>query len=513
MTAISIASPSDATRARAIVLVCAFAAIALGALSALGAEQSVATMLVVCVFSVAALILPLSWVALALAALIPLQIYFPFAGALNLRGALVFVAVAALRVFIVRVLRPDWQSAARPERGRRIGGLRSLPWMIPAALFALAALVAVPTAINRYEALKGIYLWLPIVATAFVIGEIVRSEQLAKQIIVVLIAAGVGEAALGSLQTLLDVPRVIDILQMPISSLVYQPNMLRDRLTDLSFNWLFNQRVLAFGTFINNIDYAIFLAAILSLVIALLLGEAQTADRRPPTASRITHHVLRYAGLSLFAALLAVALMQTIKWSGMLALAGGIATIALLYAPRVSPRLLALGALGCIVALALAALFSGDIASRVLFLVQREEGAFATAGRVTTWLQLLGLLAQRPLFGFGLNNSPFLLDAAPSLSGGAFVLNLRSPESAYVAVLVEMGLVGFAMLALFVGVVVGRAFRDAQSARAPARAIGLGAATIAILCGNLTVVGLTTDQNGMLLGALIGLIFSSANSQ
>jgi O-antigen ligase len=277
--------------------------------------------------------------------------------------------------------------------------------------------------------------------------------------------------------------------------------MLRDRLTDLSFNWILNERVLAFGTFINSIDFAIFLAAILTLVLALLIGEEQQG---------LPGHTLI---LFVCALVLAVALLQTLKGSGIIALVGGVATIALLYVPRLSPRLLALSAIGCIAASAVAALFSSDIASRVLFLVQREEGAFGTAGRVTTWLQLLGFLAQRPLFGFGLNNAPFLLDASPSLSGGAFVLNLRGPESAYVAMLVETGIVGFAMLAWFIGGVFARVYRSVQSARFSARTIGFGAAIIALLFGNLTVVGLTTDQNGMLLGALIGLIFSSANSQ
>jgi O-antigen ligase len=171
-----------------------------------------------------------------------------------------------------------------------------------------------------------------------------------------------------------------------------------------------------------------------------------------------------------------------------------------------------LGALGGAAALAIAALFSGDIASRVLFLVQREGGAFSTAGRVTTWLHLLGFLAQRPLFGFGLNNAPFLLDASPSLSGGAFVLNLSGPESAYVAILAETGIAGFAMLAVFFAVILTRAYRNLQSTQWTARAIGLGSAVVAILFGNLTVVGLTTDQNGMLLGALIGLIFGTRST-
>jgi large-conductance mechanosensitive channel len=490
---------SETPRERAIGLVCAGTAVAFGALSALGADQAIATTLVVGAFGVAALILPLSWVALGLAALIPLQIYFPFAGALNLRGALVFSSAAALRVFVTLL--------ARSSRQSMLGSLRSLPWLIPAALFVFAALAAVPTALNRYEALKGIYLWLPVFAVAFVFGEIVRSEWLVERIIVALIAAGVGEAALGSIQTLLDAPRVIGILQLPISSLVYQPNLLRDRLADLSFNWLFNQRVLAFGTFINNIDYAIFLAAILTLVLAQLLGES------PTTTARSTPYAIRHTlVLAVCAIVLAVALMQTIKWSGILALAGGVGTIVLLSSRRLSSRLVWLGALGGAAALAIAALFSGDIASRVLFLVQREGGAFSTAGRVTTWLHLLGFLAQRPLFGFGLNNAPFLLDASPSLSGGAFVLNLSGPESAYVAILAETGIAGFAMLAVFFAVILTRAYRNLQSTQWTARAIGLGSAVVAILFGNLTVVGLTTDQNGMLLGALIGLIFGTRST-
>ena len=497
---------SETPRERAIVLVCAGTAVAFGALSALGADQAIATTLVVGAFCVAALILPLSWVALGLAALIPLQIYFPFAGALNLRGALVFSSAAALRVFVTLL--------ARSSRQSMLGSLRSLPWLIPAALFVFAALAAVPTALNRYEALKGIYLWLPVFAVAFVFGEIVRSERLVERIIIVLIAAGVGEAALGSIQTLLDVPRVLSLLQLPVSSLVYQPNLLRDRLADLSFNWLFNQRVLAFGTFINNIDYAIFLAAILTLVLALLLGEEPTTNAHPthPAIQRSNYPTIKTLVLVICAILLAVALMQTLKWSGILALAGGVGTIVLLSSRRLSSRLVWLGALGGAAALAIAALFSGDIASRVLFLVQREGGAFSTAGRVTTWLHLLGFLAQRPLFGFGLNNAPFLLDASPSLSGGAFVLNLSGPESAYVAILAETGIAGFAMLAVFFAVILTRAYRNLQSTQWTARAIGLGSAVVAILFGNLTVVGLTTDQNGMLLGALIGLIFGTRST-
>jgi O-antigen ligase len=213
--------------------------------------------------------------------------------------------------------------------------------------------------------------------------------------------------------------------------------------------------------------------------------------------------------LFICAALLGVALLQTLKGSGMIALAGGIGTIALLYAPRLSPRLLALGAIILIVALVLAAPFYDDLAQRAVFLIQRETGALFATGRTAIWAQLLAYLPQRPLFGFGLNNTSLLVAPLPSLNAGTFVFNIPTAESAYVAALIETGIIGFAALLLFIGVVFVRAYRNARSARA----IGIAAATVAIFCGSLTVVGLTTDQNGMLLGALIGLIFSSPNSQ
>jgi O-antigen ligase len=119
---------------------------------------------------------------------------------------------------------------------------------------------------------------------------------------------------------------------------------------------------------------------------------------------------------------------------------------------------------------------------------------------------------QRPWFGWGLNNSVLLVEPLPSVSGGAFVFNIPTAESAYVAALIETGVIGFAALMLFIVVILARAYRNVQSSREPALQIGICAAMVAIWCGSLTVVGLTTDQNGMLLGVLLGLVFSSANS-
>ena len=107
-----------------------------------------------------------------------------------------------------------------------------------------------------------------------------------------------------------------------------------------------------------------------------------------------------------------------------------------------------------------------------------------------------------------MNNATFLVDPAPVLIGGTFHFKSTPPESAYIALLVETGIVGFAISAGFLIVVLARAYHNVRAAIAPAAPIGILAGLAAILLGNLTVVGLTSDQPGMLFGALIGMAFT-----
>jgi O-antigen ligase len=143
---------------------------------------------------------------------------------------------------------------------------------------------------------------------------------------------------------------------------------------------------------------------------------------------------------------------------------------------------------------------------RGAFLLQRETGESYETGRLEIWGQLFAALPQRLFFGFGLNNAGQLLAPTQSLRGGTFSANTNSPESAYVATLVETGSVGFAFLLWFIGAIVARAFRRARNST---REVGVLAAIVALLCGNLTVSALTTDQNGLLLGVLIGMVFAN----
>ena len=475
---------------------------------------------------VAAWTLPLQWVALILVALIPLQFYLTLPdSSITVRGAAVFGFVSAIRIFAKRF---QWQS-----------------WMLPTAIFLLAALVAAMGASNRYLALKGIYDWLPVFAALFVVSQVAESAHIRKTLVIVLIAEGVGEALLGLLQYVLGLNTVLGVLRLPISDLFYQPNLLRERLSDLSFNWVIFDRAAPFGTFINGIDYAVFLAAILSLVLGLLLtsdgviarrhrsvaeipaNRTQSAQSSPMSCradvkrkiasgtNRPRNDSWKVVALLTCALILAGALLLTFKGSGLLALAGGAATVVLLTSMKsfrvtLSGRTLALGLVVLIGAVILAMPFADLIGQRVAFLIQREQGLSGTTGRLAIWASLMESFTTRPIFGYGLNNGVGLAEPTRTLSGGALAFISTTPESAYLAALIEVGAVGFiALMSLFIATF-GRGYSQVRENGGPLT-IGILAALVAILTGNLTVAGFTTDQNGMLLGVLMGLIWSKWN--
>jgi O-antigen ligase len=126
---------------------------------------------------------------------------------------------------------------------------------------------------------------------------------------------------------------------------------------------------------------------------------------------------------------------------------------------------------------------------------------------------MLQFLLQRPIFGYGLHNSIYLPEAARSLLGGAIVFNLTSTESSYIAILLETGMVGFAALMSVFALAWRRGYSWIQSSFSPAMTIGGMAAMIAILAGNLTVAGFTSDHNEMLLGLFVGMAFGKWNTQ
>lgn len=472
-------------RERAVIVLCAAIALALGAFGTLGSPAWVALATVVLALGAAAWTLPPLWLVLIPVALTPLQLYVAIPGtSFTLRGTVVFLFAAALRI-----------AAANPVALKR--ALRT--WLLPAALFILVALVAALSAPDRYLALKGVYDWLPHFAMLLIASETVLTARARRTVVTAVIAVGVLEALLGLLEYVLGLDAILDLLRLPVSQLVFQPNLLGDRLSDLSFNWVIFDRAAPFGTFINGIDYAIFIAAVLSLLLALLIVPGSPAN-----------HPLAYAG----ALALGAALLLTFKGSGLLALGGGAAAVVGLAVVRsrhgaIPTRTFALALAILAGALVLALPFADLIGQRLLFLVQREQGAFGTAGRLEIWTSLLQFVLQRPFFGFGLNNATLLAEPMRTLRGGAVAYNTTTPESAYVAALIETGILGFVMLmSLFVGTLI-RGLRQIRASTEPAIRVGVWAAICAILVGNLTVAGFTTDQNGILLGALMGMVWAN----
>ncbi len=477
-------------RARALMMLFGVAALGAGALAAFAPLDVLAFVAILLLILLAAWILPLPWATLLLASLLPFQFYVPFPGSsFTIRIALIFAYAVAGRV----VLR-QWPSVVV---GRQSAEVRRLVWLLPALLFLVAALIAAFWAQDRYAALKGVYDWLAVIVTALVIAASRPARATVRLILMALVAGGVLQALLGLAQSAMGLDVVIGLLRLPVSGLLYQPDLLNDRLNDLSFNWIMADRVLPFGTFINGIDYAVFLAAILSLLIAFLLAP----ERRPAVGGRRSIVVLAPG-----AAVIGVALLLTLKGSGALALAGGMAALALIHVRRLSRRVVIAGlcVLGLLVVLAVP--FSDLLGQRALFLLQREQGLSGTIGRLSLWSGLVPFIAQRPFFGYGLNNANLLIDPLPTLRAGASALISASPESAYLSSLVETGLVGFAALAVWLFAPLLRAYRRATGNNATIFA-GVVATVAALLAGNLTVSGFTTDQDGMLLGILIGIIY------
>ncbi len=344
-----------AARERAVHITFAAAAITLGAFAALGSAQWLALSMVLILIFAAVILLPMPWLGLLFAGLLPFQFYFEIPGtAITLRVAVLFVFAAALRVLIERVVRKDltrWHA-----------------WMLPAALFLIVALVSATGAASRYLALKGIYDWLIIFATAFVVGAAVRSPQSLGRIVLVLIAGGVVQAALGLLEYAAGLDTILAVLRLPMGTLFFQPNLLQERLADLSFNWVVFDRAAPFGTFINGIDYAIFLAAILGLALAPLLAERGSMPGTTNQTSRAKQTTLLFGGVLLMSA----ALLLTFKGSGLIAVAGAAVIVGLFSLRRLSPRMLTLGLVAVLCAVLLALPFTALLAQRAAFLVQRE---------------------------------------------------------------------------------------------------------------------------------------------
>ena len=421
-------------RERAVVVVCSLAALGFGGFAALGSPQWLGATIGVLTIFAAAIALPLPWVTIVIAALLPFQFYFEIPGtAFTLKAVGLFAFAATLRLVIVRVVRKDL--------------VRWPLWILPAVLFLVAALIGTLNAANRYLALKGVYDWLTIFAAAFIVSETSPTRQQVTRLMIVLVAGGVVQAALGLLEYASGLDSILDVLRTPISGLFFQPNLLRERLADLSFNWVVFDRASPFGTFINGIDYAIFLAMQLGLAFALILVE------------RTRVHLALLFGSML---LMSTALLLTFKVSGLLAFGGAAAIVVLISFRRPSSRLFVFGFIGiaCLVILALP--FADLLLQRALFLIQREQGGTGTAGRLEIWASLLQVFVQRPIFGFGLNHSAELTEASRTLSRGAVAFNFPSAESAYISALVETGIAGLtALLVLFAGTF-ARAIRRAR---------------------------------------------------
>ncbi|MBI3914079.1 MAG: hypothetical protein HY327_07825, partial [Chloroflexi bacterium] len=224
---ISTRTIGNSERERGVWVIGALAALGVGAFAAMGSAVWVATAGILALLALIALTLPLRGVALLIAALIPFQIYF-FAGesSFTLRAALVLTFSAALRVIPIANYKLLFRA-----------------WLAPAFAFLAAALIAALGADSRYLALRGIYDFAALFATAFLFSALlIPSAEWLRRLLNVLIGAGTVQSGIGIVQQIAGAERVLAALQNPLAPFFYQPNLLIEKLSDLSFNWLTFER-------------------------------------------------------------------------------------------------------------------------------------------------------------------------------------------------------------------------------------------------------------------------------
>ena len=120
-------------RERAVLIGAAGIALAVGVFAASVSDAWIVTVSVLAVLAVVALLLPLATLGWSIALLIPLQIYLALPEFATQRVAVIVVLVAAMRLVLqAQTVRSLWQS-----------------WLIPVAVFIVAALIAAWGALDR----------------------------------------------------------------------------------------------------------------------------------------------------------------------------------------------------------------------------------------------------------------------------------------------------------------------------------------------------------------------------
>jgi O-antigen ligase len=249
----------------------------------------------------------------------------------------------------------------------------------------------------------------------------------------------------------------------------------------------------ATGTFVNRNSLATFLA--LGLIVAVtqmlpspLLPESRTRRAAP-----------RVLLIGAAAALIVAALLATQSRMGLFATGCGIVTVFVLHRAGKAPAGLPVIAGGIAILLVPAVLYGAALFERVLSIERAAEG------RLQLYAQVAGMIAERPMFGYGPSSFrlAYPLFHEPSVSVG---LTWDLPHSTYLSLWQGLGVIAGSVPVLIIAmiaVVIIKA-RKLQSGFRPEACAALGA-TVTVAVHSLVDFSLEIQGVAMLYTTILAL--------
>ena len=364
--------------------------------------------------------------------------------------------------------------------------------------------IGVLWSVDRTVSARGLLQWtLFFVVVVLTTRSVVRAEsheRVLRLFITSVVALSAFWCLVGVLQMLSSRESVLAVLRQPIAAMLFSPNLMRDKLVLMNFNWIRDGNVQPFGPFINSISFGIFTA----------VGIAVTAGA---FARRFTSFPRVVVG-----AMMVLAVMiniATLKGTGWMAAIVGL--IVLNVALGGSVKRAVVGLLVSVLLVGVTAfVFRELIVERVLSLVAREgvsAGTLTAISRPSIWLHYVHVAWADRFVGTGLFTAENFGPVQFTTAGAGGTTTVRAPtENGYLAILVEQGIIGLTLFVIVIGGACLRGIRVARRRKDHALATAAGLAAVgasAILVGNMTVNDFANDTSLILLGLFVGIILAA----
>ncbi len=383
--------------------------------------------------------------------------------------------------------------------------LLSTPVDVPLVALFAAIVASLSVAPHPFEWLKAARPWFLFGAAFWLLAAHLPDARAAGRVVLASLVGLVLQLAIGLAEMGLGQDRLRHLLLGPFGHVLYEPDVMNDRLKDFLFNWAMHADdpmrfvigAYPSGTTFNSTVFSVVMAG-----LALVLVAYESHDR---LRSRLA------VALSVVAALV---MLLSFKRSGWVAFGAGLPVLAL--AGRwgaVKRWLVPAGAIAAVfVALSLFVPKAGaQMVSRAESIGEEVEGtpvagpapASATVAapndRFALWHRGLEILAAHPLTGVGCGQWPSHGPWTPTRRG---LIRWGNPESSVISLAAETGVFGvggyLAMIALLVGLAVKLAWRGGDDAWvAAACAVGMTALAV----GSCLDTSFTDDKSWPLFAA------------